>query len=82
LRTWLLDVTYITLQPSGKTPEDVQRALDAVAKAAHTIGGALKTEHDALLALLLPDPVDDPQIVLTLSLAARSLSQRTPQAGR
>ena len=36
----LLDVTYITLQPSVKTPEDVQRALDAVAKAAHAIAGA------------------------------------------
>jgi len=47
-----LDVTYITLQPSGKTPEDVQRALDAVAKAAHAIAGAPKAEHDALLALL------------------------------
>ena len=41
-----------TLQPSGKTPEDVQRALDAVAKASHAIGGAPKTEHDTLLALL------------------------------
>ena len=48
----LLDVTYVTLQPSGKTPEDVQRVLDAVAKAAHAIACAPKAEHDALLALL------------------------------